>query len=193
MNLPSFAFYDRLSRRERVLVLLVAGAVFIVLNVVVLRGLGASFRNLSAQRKQKSFEADTLRVYLAEKPRWTQRVQWLRDKQPPLVNRDVAGVKLEDQIKTVADQNKVILTTHQILPAPVGALAQNAADYQALTVQLESKGDWLGMIKFLAAVQRPENLIAFETASLRTDPADSKVMRGQFRVAKWFAPAAGTR
>lgn len=189
MKPPTFAFYRRLSRRERVLVLVVAGAVFVVLNLVILRGLSGSFRNLRAQRKQKSFEAQTLRVYVAEKPRWTQRVQWLRDKQPPLANRDVAGVKLEDQIKAVADQNKVILTNHQILPAPVGAAAPGAADYQALTVQTEARGDWPGMLQFLAAVQRPENFLAFESASLRTDPADSKVMRGQFRVAKWYAPA----
>lgn len=191
MNLPSFAFYERLLPRERVLVLIVGGAVFLVINLVVLRGLTTSFHNLSAQRKQKSFDAETLRVYVAEKPRWTQRVKWLQDKQPPLVNRDVAGVKLEEQVKTVADQNKVILTNHQILPAPVGALAQNSGDYQALTVQLEAKGDWLGMIHFLAAVQRPENFLAFESASLRTDPADSKVMTGQFHVAKWFAPTGG--
>lgn len=191
MNLPTFAFYERLSPRERVLTLIVAGAVFLVINLVVLRGLTTSFRNLAAQRKQKSFEAETLRMYVAEKPRWAQRMKWLHDKQPPLVNRDVAGVKLEDQVKAVADQNKVILTNHQILPAPVGALAQNAGDYQALTVQLQARGDWTGMIKFLAALQRPENFLAFESASLHTDPSDSKVMTGQFRVAKWFAPAAG--
>lgn len=191
MNLPTFAFYERLSPRERVLVLIVGGAVFLVLNLVVLRGLTTSFRSLTAQRKQKGFEAETLRMYVAEKPRWAQRIRWLHDKQPPLVNRDVAGVKLEDQVKAVADQHKVILTNHQILPAPTGALAQNPGDYQALTVQLQARGNFLGMIHFLAAVQRPEDFIAFEAASLSTDPADPKVMTGRFRVAKWFAPVAG--
>lgn len=190
MNLPTFAFYQRLSPRERLLTLLVAGSVFFFVNLFALRGLATSFRELNEQRRQKSLEAGTMAIYLSEQPRWTERMTWLKNRQPPLANRDVAGVQLQEQIKTVADQQKVIISSQQILPAPAGAAAQSPAHYRPLTVRFDTKGDWLGMVHFLAAIQRPESFIAFESASLHTDPSDPKVMMGEFRIAKWYAPAA---
>lgn len=187
--LPSFEFYHRLSRRERVLLLMVAGAMFFILNLVALRVLITSYRQLTAERRAKAFEAQTVRMYQDEKPRWVERMRWLHDKQPPLTNRNIAGVRLQEQVKTLADKNGVVLSVADILPASTGFGAQ-PTDYQSVVFKFDAKGDWASTWKFLSALQWPENFVAFESASLRTDPADPNMMKSSFRVAKWYAPLA---
>jgi hypothetical protein len=43
-------------------------------------------------------------------------------------------------------------------------------------------------VHFLYDVQRPEAFTVFEQANLIVDASDPTVMRGRFKIAKWFAP-----
>jgi len=44
-------------------------------------------------------------------------------------------------------------------------------------------------VHFFYDAQRPEAFIVFETVNLMVDSGDPTVMRGRFKIAKWFAPA----
>jgi hypothetical protein len=192
MALPGvfhFEFYHRLSKRERVLVLLVGGAVFILLNLIALRTLIVSFKELNRTRSEKALAIETSGFYVREEPLWQERVKWMREKQPVLQNRDVLGVQLQNQIKKLADQHKVILSGQSILPPASGQVGK-ITEYQALIVQIDAKSDWGSMVRFIYSLQKPENFIAFESASLKTDPNDKLMIMGRFQIAKWYAPAA---
>ena len=97
-------------------------------------------------------------------------------------------VNLEAQIKEVADRNRVILLNHQIQPAPINLNDKNA-DFQPLTVQTDVKGDWGSMVRFASSLQQPDKFIVFESATLRIDRDDPKMIKGEFHIAKWYAPA----
>ena len=59
---------------------------------------------------------------------------------------------------------------------------------QAVSATFETKSDWGALVHFLYDVQRPEAFTVFEQANLMIDASDPTVMRGRFKIAKWFAP-----
>jgi hypothetical protein len=42
-------------------------------------------------------------------------------------------------------------------------------------------------------VQKPEAFIVFENANLMIDSSDPTVMRGRFKIAKWFASSSAPK
>jgi hypothetical protein len=184
----NFEFYQRRSSRERVLLVLVVGAVFVLANLIAVHVLMTNFRDLIQLRADRAQEAEVSALYVKEQPMWMKRADWVRATQPKLLNRDVEGVNLEAQIKDVADRNRVILLNHQIQPPAVNQGEKNT-DYQPLTVQTDVKGDWASMVRFISALQQPEKFVVFESATLRIDRDDPKMIKGEFHIAKWYAPA----
>ena len=53
----------------------------------------------------------------------------------------------------------------------------------------ETKSGWVPLVHFFYDAERPEAFIVFETVNLMVDSGDPTVMRGRFKIAKWFAPA----
>ena len=60
---------------------------------------------------------------------------------------------------------------------------------QTVSVEGDTQGDWGETVRFLAEVQKPENFLVFDLASLRTSPTDARLMKCHFLVSKWYAPA----
>ena len=192
MRLPSisFAWFHRLSRRERVLTLLVGGAVFVILNLVAIRFLLGTYADLSSRYATDRSNLLLLRALAGERDTWTQRNDWLKATQPVLTNRDRAGTALYEQLQNIARARQVIVSSLQIKPpgtvtAPGG---ENAP--QVVSVEGDTQGDWRETVRFLAEIQKPENFLVFDQASLRTSPSDVHVLRCHFLVSKWYAPAA---
>jgi hypothetical protein len=48
-------------------------------------------------------------------------------------------------------------------------------------------------VHFLYDVQRPDAFIVFENVNLAIDGSDPTMMRGKFKIARWFAPAQRTK
>src|SRR5205823_6349612 len=102
--------------------------------------------------------------------------------QPKLVNEGSAGVELLDYVKSVAKKSDVVLEN----PA-IGSPAK-AQFYRSVPVNIETKSSWATLIRFLESIQQPEQFIVFETANVAIDPADPAMMRGKFKIARWYAP-----
>ncbi len=124
-----------------------------------------------------------MRRQLAEKPLWDQRDAWLQSKQPKLASsEDVAGGQLLDRVKDIAKKNAVQIVTQSLrLPA-------HLREYSSISVELETTSTWPSLIGFMHALQGPEQFIVFEGADLKVDDKDATQMRGNFKIAKWFAP-----
>lgn len=189
---PSFAFYHRLNPRERVLLLIVVGSVLFILNLIVLSFLLRTSRELNQQYAAKSQELNGELLFAAQKPGlWEPRNAWLHTNQPELKNRALAGSQLLETVQGLARGSAVIVTNPSI-SSPTNSSPGNPsggnANYQPVTVRINTQSDWKSLVKFMAALQQPQAFLVFEQASLRTDQADPGVMRGEFLVSKWYAP-----
>ena len=191
-RLPSFEFYQRMSARERFLTLIVGGSLLFIVNLVAISVLLRSSRELRTQIADKSQELSVQQMYAREQPMWKQRTDWLKAKQPIMVNPDRAGSDLLNEVQAEAKNNRVMLTTFQITPRPPVIVGDRAPkpQYQTASVSIETQSDWAAMVQFLAALQRPEGFLVLERATLRSDPNDPQRIKGGFGVSKWYAPGA---
>ena len=192
MSLPSIslAWFHRLSRRERVLTGLVGGAVFVILNLAALRFLLGAYTDLSSRYAEDRRTLLLLRALAGERDTWTQRNDWLKATQPVLANRDRAGTALYEQLQGIARTQQVIVSSLQIKPPGTVTAPVKGDAPQVVSVEGDTQGDWRETVRFLAEIQKPENFLVFDQASLRTNPTDARQMRCHFLVSKWYAPAA---
>jgi hypothetical protein len=122
-------------------------------------------------------------VYIKEKDLWAARDKWLKQYQPTLKSAVEASTLL-DQIKEIGGKHNVLIEK----PA-IGA-GDSTPDHQSVFASFETKSPWPPLIHFLYDVQKPESFVVFESVQLQIDSADPTMMRGRFKIARWFAPAA---
>ena len=188
-----FAFYQRMNPRERLLSLLVAGTVFVLLNLFAVSYLLDAFHDLGQRYASGRQALNQENVWAREQPMWEQRERWLREKQPVLTNRDRAPTQLLEQVQGAARASQVLLKNQQLRALGSFTRGQGTAastEYQPVSVHVDAESDWKQLVGFLGLLQKPENFIVFDTASIHTDTADAKLMRCSFDVSKWDAPAA---
>jgi hypothetical protein len=177
MNLP------RLSPREQVLASIVAGALFLIINVAIIGTGIARQAELRNKLRSRSSEWKTMQTLLEQRELWASRDAWIQQNQPKLENASRAGAELLDFVKKIAQENGVALENPQI------GVAEPAPHYESISVTIETKSDWSALVKFLHALQQPSHFIVFPSAQILIDPGDNTKMRARLRIAKWYAPA----
>jgi hypothetical protein len=185
LRLP--AAFTRLSSRERKLLFLVVGAVFVMLNLFVVRGLLRSIADLRAQWNNRSMTATASKALVSQSSLWSKRDEWLGEKQPAIgAGRDRASIDLLNDLETLTRNNGLLLDTPPVIN-PADKTGPGAA-YQAVSVSIDTKGTWASVARFLHTIQQPDRFIIFESATVQTDPSDNNLLRGKFRIAKWYKP-----
>ncbi len=178
------AWFQRLNSRERVLSLIVGGALFLLLNWIIWSSLlGMLARTRAELAMRKSARAQQM-VFLRERKMWDHRDAWLKEHQPTLKS-PVEASTLLDQVKQVAGKHNVLLENPQI------GSGDTTPNYQSVFASVETKSPWKPLVQFLYDVQQPESFVVFENVNLQIDSADPTTMRGKFRIARWFAPGPG--
>ena len=177
------AWYQRLSRRERILLLAVSGIVFALVNLMVwswlLGALGRARIELAARQATRTQQA----IYIKERDMWSKRDDWIQKHQPSLSGPGEASKLLEEQIKPVAAKYQVLIENPQI------GSGEATPAHQTVYNSVESKSSWPNLVHFLYDLQQPEKFIVFEDVTVSVDSNDATVMRGKFKIARWFAPA----
>ncbi|OAI42215.1 hypothetical protein AYO41_04605 [Verrucomicrobia bacterium SCGC AG-212-E04] len=179
--------YNRLTTRERKLLLFVVGALFVVVNLLVVRGLLTSINELRAKWSARSMTATASKAMLSQSALWTKRDAWLNEKQPVIgAGRDRASIDLLNDLETLTRNNGLLLDA----PPVINPAEKPGVDpaFQSVSVSIDTKGTWAAVARFLHTVQQPERFIVFESATVQTDPSDSNLLRGKFRIAKWYKP-----
>lgn len=174
-------WFQRLNRRERVLSLIVAATVFVVINLVIwssLTGMVGRTRTELAERKTTRRQQE---VFMKERGMWEKRDEWLKKNQPTLKS-PVEASALLDQLKQAASKQNIVIEN------PAIGSGDSTPQYQAVFASIETKSPWQPLVKFLYEVQQPESFIVFESVNLVIDPSDATMMRGKFKIARWFAP-----
>ena len=176
------AWYQRMNPRERMLAWIVAGALIVLLNVVILSwlfgALGRARTNLAARKAARAEQA----LFVKERDLWIKRDQWIRKHQPTLKNPAEASVLL-DQLKQIAGKYNVLIQN------PAIGSGETTPNHQTVFASIETKSPWPPLVHFLYDVQQPDAFIVFENANLAVDSSDPTVMAGKFKIARWFAPA----
>jgi hypothetical protein len=189
-NLPAWrppAAIARLSARERKLLFLVAGAVFVLLNLLLVRGLLRSVTDLRAQWNNRSMTATASKALVSQSDLWSKRDEWLAGKQPTFgAGRDRASIDLLNDLETLTRNNGLLLDAPPVIN-PADKTSPGAA-FQAVSVSIDTKGTWASVARFLHKIQQPDQFIVFESATVQTDPSDNNLLRGKFRIAKWYKP-----
>jgi hypothetical protein len=176
------AWYERMNQRERVLAALVAGVVFLLLNLYVWGKLLGSMDQARADLVARQSTRKTQEVYIKERALWETRAKWLQAHQPLLKGPGEASTLL-DQVKQIAGKHNVLIEN------PAIGTSDATPDRQSVFASVEVKSPWPPLVRFLYEVQQPESFVVFESVTLNIDPADPTMMRGKLKIARWFAPA----
>jgi hypothetical protein len=175
------AWYERMNPRERVLSWIVASSLFVLLNLLILNWIfGALGRARSELATRKTTFAEQT-LYMKERDLWTKRDEWIRQHQPPLKNPAEASALL-DQLKEVAGKHNVLIEN------PAIGSGETTPYHQAVFASIETKSAWPPLVHVLYDVQQPDAFVVFENVNLAIDGSDPTMMRGKFKIARWFAP-----
>ena len=175
-------WYQRRNQRERVLAALVGGDLFLLINLFIwswILGAIGSGKTELAERKELRKQQE---LFMKERDLWTRREQWLQQHQPVFKGAGEASTLLDEQLRPVAAKHTVLVENPQI------GTGESTPNHQSVWASLETKSHWDSLVHFLYDVQQPEAFIVFESVNLAIDPSDPTMMRGKFKVARWFAP-----
>jgi len=176
------AWHERMNPRERLLAWIVAGAMFVLLNLVILSwlfgALGRARTDLTARKAARAEQA----TYVKERDLWAKRDQWIRQHQPTFENPAEASALL-DQIKQVASKYNVLIQN------PAIGSGETTPNHQTVFASIETKSPWPPLVHFLYDVQQPDAFVVFESVNLAIDSSDPTMMHGKLKIARWFASA----
>ena len=175
------AFVQRMNRRERILSAIVGGALFLIVNFVIWSSLLGMASQASADVTSRKALRAQQSVFLKERGMWEKRDEWL-DKHQPKLNSPVEASTLLDQLKQTATKHNIVIEN------PAIGSSDSTPNYQSVFASIETKSPWPPLVRFLYDVQQPEAFIVFENVNLAIDSSDPTMMRGKFKVARWFAP-----
>lgn len=180
----TFAWFQRLNPRERVLTLIVAGALFLLVNWLIWSWLLGTLKKTQGDLVSRQTQRTQQSVFLKERKLWEKRAEWLKKHQPAMKSPAEASTLLE-QVKEIAGKHKVLLENPQL------GTGDSTPHHQAVSVSVETKSPWPPLVRFLYDVQQPEKFVVFESVNLQIDSADPTMMKGKFKIARWFAPKQG--
>jgi hypothetical protein len=175
------AWYQRMNPRERKLAWIVASAIFLLINLLIWSKLFGSIGNAREELTLRKATRKEQSIYIKERDLWARRDQWLKEHQPTLKSAVEASTLL-DQVKEIAGKHNVLIEN----PA-IGA-GDSTPDHQSVFSSFETKSPWPALVHFLFDVQQPESFVVFESVQLQIDNGDPSLMRGRFKIARWFTP-----
>jgi hypothetical protein len=175
------AWIERMSKRERNLAMMVGGVLFLLINLFLWSALFGALQKTRVDLRARQASRTEQTVFLRERKMWEKRDEWLKKNQPALKS-PVEASTLLDQVKQVAGKHNVLIEN------PAIGSGETTPNYQAVFATVETKSPWPPLVQFLYDVQKPESFVVFESVNLAIDSSDPTMMRGKFKIARWFAP-----
>jgi hypothetical protein len=175
------AWYQRMNQRERVLSWIVAGTVAVLINLWILSSLWSAVASAQKDFGSRRSKLAEQAVYVNERDTWAKRDEWMRQHQPELKNPAEASALL-DQIREIANKYNILVEN------PAIGTGETTPNHQTVFASIETKSEWPPLVHFLYDVQRPDAFVVFENVNLAIDGNDPTMMRGKFKIARWFAP-----
>ena len=176
------AVYQRMNQRERMMTLVIGGVLFLLINLLVWRLLLGSISNSRRELATRKSTRTEQTVYMREREVWKKRDEWLQKMQPTMKGAEETSTLLE-QLKQVAGKYNILIEN------PAIGSVESTQTHQGVFASIETSSHWPELVHFLYDVQQPDAFVVFESVNLAIDNSDNTMMRGKFKIAKWFAPA----
>jgi hypothetical protein len=176
------AWYQRMNPRERVLSWIVAGTVAVLLNLWILNSLWGAVAGAQKEFATRRSKLAEQALYIKERDTWAKRDDWMREHQPVLKNPAEASALL-DQLQEVAGKYNIEVEN------PAIGTGETTPYHQTVFASIETKSPWPPLVHFLYDLQHPDAFVVLENVNLAIDGNDPTMMRGKFKIARWFAPA----
>ncbi len=156
------AWFQRLNPRERILSLIVAGALFLLINLFLWSSLLGRLEKTRATLTERKAMRQQQTVFLKERAMWEKRDEWLKKHQPAYKGPEEAS-SLLTEVKQVAAKHNVLLENPQL------GSGDATPNYQAVFASVETKSPWPPLVHFLFEMQKPESFVVFESVNLAID------------------------
>ncbi len=171
----------RLTKSERRLSWALGIAVFAVLNFYGLSYLFDTHTALAGKLRDLRGQREANALWLRERDLWLARKTWLDAKQPRV---PASGAPQSDLLETLTASAKSngLTIDEQGFGEP-----KNTPDYRGVAVKLKLTGKLENMVKWLVAVQQPEQFQAITSFTLKS-ASEPPTVTLELEVARWYAP-----
>jgi hypothetical protein len=176
------SWYQRMNPRERKLAWLVGGAILLLINLFVWNRVFDAISHSRSELTLRKATRDEQSAYIKERDLWANRSKWLKEHQPVLKGAEEASTLL-DQVRETAGKYNVLIEN------PAIGSGDTTPDRQTVFASFETKSAWPDLVHFLFDLQKPEAFVMFESVQLHVDNTDASLMRGKFKMDRWFTPS----
>jgi hypothetical protein len=168
-----------LTFKEKKLLAVLLGAIFLLVNVVGLQAFLQRQRDLQKSIAQLESQLVLNRAVLAEKPLWEERAAWLDQHQPEDdTSTTEDDSKFYDFVEKSAQQSGLQFTRKSVGSQLVGGLYAEVSD----TSQV--KGNMESLVKWLHELQQPKAFRAIKQISIKSGEPPEVVC--EIELARWF-------
>ena len=174
---------SNMSQREKMLGLLVGGAVVVLLNVLVIRFFIGKYQEYHATKLAAEGQLANFKILEGERERSAKYDAWLTANLVPLGDKYVVDKAQQDSLQALGKKNEILITqVARGVPSP-------NSNYTAFNTAVDCQGKWGQFISFLAELQAPNNFTVVNPLDIKVDPNDKTQFKANITVVKWFAPS----
>lgn len=174
-----------LTFKEKRLLFLLLGALFLLFNVVALKSFLGRRAVLQSNIATLDAELVRSRAVLGQKDYWTERAKWLEANQP---TDDITSVDDDNRfiefVESTAKESGLTYTRRGGGPVPTEGRPY-AEVFDASTV----KGNMESLVKWLSKLQQPKEFRAIKQLRIKSGEPPEVVC--DVEVARWFRPVGG--
>lgn len=167
------------TRNEKILLLVLAAIIFVGGNIFGYRWLAKKEADLKfVEANLKADEAEG-KVALLQVNTWAQRKEWIAAHQPKMSDEGETKSDVLNHVLKGARENKL-----EVLEQNLNDV-QRGASGARVKVSVKVKGSMQDLVKWLTALEKPEEFYAVSTFSLKADQ-DQKSMVCTLQIARYF-------
>jgi hypothetical protein len=171
----------KLTKSERRLGLILGLSVFVMLNFYGISYLLDEHASLAQKISELQGQQRSNELWLRERGLWLGRKEWLDAKQPHVPTGAAAQSELLESLTKAAKDHALTIEEQSF------GETTNTADYRSVAVKLKLSGKLEDVVKWLVAVQQPEQFQAVTNFALKSTDAPPNVNL-ELEVARWYAP-----
>ena len=175
------------NQREKRLLTLCLGTVFIVINVLIVREFTLRRKALNDEFKRLTVQNQDNRAWLNDRPFWEKRLAWLDKHMPYTDSAGKSQGQLLEELQTTALDTDLKVTSQTLHES----LILDHCNEVSLSLRL--RGDQDKMLRWLLTLQSPEKFTALKAFDLQLDTrGKEKTPQAEcnITIARWFNPVA---
>lgn len=172
---------QNISNREKMLLAILAGVAFIVLNLWLGRLFISWRRDLAQERQHLEAQMAEAARNISERDRWDDRARWLQKSVLELQNADTAKQQLLQRVEAMANNFDITITNKKL-----NKVAREEY-YLSISIELSVKAPWPRYVEFLHALQTPQEFLVVEALDLKADSDEPGHVDSVLQVARWYS------